>query len=108
MTSALGRNSKRPHSPQRVSPAAPGYKLNGAKVTPDCWYSQNNRYRSVLPTTSRSGTVYVQNLSINVAGMYEVKNSVDNVFDRSLFHFRLHPCVVGVIAVHGCIHHAGS
>ena len=62
----------------------------------------------LLPTTSRSGAIHVEYLSAHMTCLCQVKNGIDNILHRRLFHSRLQRRVVGIIAVHWCIHNAGG
>jgi hypothetical protein len=61
-----------------------------------------------LPATSGSGTIHVENLSAHMTGLCQVKNGIDNILHRRLFHSRLQRRVFGIIPVHLCIHNAGG
>src|SRR5208282_2683065 len=66
----------------------------------------------MLPMTSRSSAIHVENLSVYMTCLYQVKNGIDNILYRRLFHSRLR-CrlqrrVTGIIAVHWRIHNAGG
>ena len=62
----------------------------------------------LLPPASRSGAIHVEDLSAHMTCLRQVKNGVDNIPYRRLFHSRLQRGVVGIIAVHWCIHNAGG
>ena len=47
-------------------------------------------------------------LSAHMTCLCQVKNGIDNILYRRLFHSRLQRRVVGIIAVHWCIHNAGG
>jgi hypothetical protein len=50
----------------------------------------------------------VEYLSAYMTCLYEVKNNIDTILYRRLFHSRLQRRVAGIIPVHPCIHNAGS
>src|ERR1700727_209683 len=61
----------------------------------------------LLPATSRGSTIHVENLSAHMTGLHKIKNSIDNIFYRSLFNYGLRR-VVGITPMHRCIHNAGG
>ena len=50
----------------------------------------------------------MEDLSTHMTCLYQVKNGIDNIIYRRLFHSGLHRRVVGIIAVHCCIHNSGG